>query len=54
MAINAGWHRKNRVPKNPSLEQRIKWHIGHMKNCNCRLPSPKLMQEIKNYEAGQK
>jgi hypothetical protein len=51
MAINADWHRKNRMPKNPSDEEKLKWHIGHMANCSCRLPSPKLMEEIKKYQA---
>ena len=42
------WHGKNKMPKNPSLEDRIKWAIGHEKNCGCR-PIPKsLLEEIKN------
>ena len=28
------------MPKNPSLQQRIDWHLEHHKNCGCReLPS---------------
>lgn len=34
--INADWHRKNRMPKNPSMDERIKWHVSHKRNCNCR------------------
>jgi len=43
MKINKEWHLKNRMPKNPSLEERIKWHIEHVKNCACR-PIPKRLQ----------
>jgi len=34
--INAEWHKKNKMPKNPTLEDKIKWHEGHSKNCACR------------------
>jgi hypothetical protein len=36
MSINAEWHRKHRMPKNPSLAERIKWHKAHAKHCGCR------------------
>ena len=29
MKINKDWHEKNRMPKNPTLEQRMEWHIAH-------------------------
>lgn len=31
--INKEWHKKNRMSKNPTLEERIKWHLKHAKNC---------------------
>jgi hypothetical protein len=34
--INVEWHKKNKMPKNPKIEQKIKWHEGHAKNCDCR------------------
>lgn len=34
--INREWHLKNKMPKNPTLEQRIEWHIKHSQNCKCR------------------
>lgn len=47
-SINREWHESNRMPKNPTDDQRIQWHIEHAKNCSCR-PIPqgviKLMQE---------
>ncbi|MFA5871245.1 MAG: hypothetical protein WC858_00830 [Parcubacteria group bacterium] len=36
MKINKTWHLKNKMPKNATLEEKIKWHGGHAKNCTCR------------------
>jgi hypothetical protein len=47
MEINAKWHKQNRMPKNPTVEQRIKWHIEHQKNCSCRPIPEKLLEEMK-------
>ena len=41
------WHKKNKMPKNPSLEDRIKWNVEHVKNCGCRSISKKILDEIK-------
>ncbi len=40
--INADWHRAHRMPKNPTLEQRLEWHREHARHCDCRKPPPKL------------
>lgn len=34
--INAEWHRAHPMPKNPSDEQRIEWHLAHVEACGCR------------------
>jgi hypothetical protein len=47
MKINKEWHLKNLMPKNPTIEQRIKWHIEHSHECQCRNIPPKLLEEIK-------
>ncbi len=44
MKINREWHLANKMPKNPSIEKRIKWHLDHAKNCTCR-PMPKKLKE---------
>ena len=36
MKINKEWHLLHPMPENPTLEQRIAWHIGHTKHCKCR------------------
>lgn len=47
MKINAEWHTKNRMIKNPTLDERVEWHLAHAKNCNCRPLSGKILEEIK-------
>lgn len=36
MTINKDWHLKNKMPENATVEQKIRWHEAHAKNCNCR------------------
>lgn len=47
MKINAVWHSKNLMPKNPTLDQRVEWHLEHSKNCTCRPLGGKILEEIK-------
>ena len=47
MKINKEWHLKNKMPKNPTFEQRVKWHLEHAKNCTCRPIPDKLKEEMK-------
>ncbi|MEK6967737.1 MAG: hypothetical protein AABX51_03845 [Nanoarchaeota archaeon] len=49
--INKAWHEKNKMPKNPTFEQRMEWHIEHNKNCSCYPISNKLREEIKKYNS---
>lgn len=46
MQINKEWHLKNRMPKNPTLEERINWHIEHAKHCSCRAMPKSIKKEI--------
>jgi hypothetical protein len=47
MKINAGWHTKNKMPKNPTLDQRVDWHLAHSNNCTCRALGGAILEEIK-------
>ncbi len=47
MSINKEWHLKNKMPRNPTFEQRVKWHLAHSKNCSCRPIDVKLVEEMK-------
>jgi hypothetical protein len=35
------------MQKNPSLQQRIEWHLEYYKNCFCRDIPPRLKEEMK-------
>ena len=45
--LNREWHLKNKMPKNPTDAERLKWHAEHMKHCACREAPPKLLAEMK-------
>jgi hemerythrin-like domain-containing protein len=44
--LNAAWHSAHRMPKNPTLDQRIEWHLEHEQNCSCRPMPQQLRAEI--------
>ena len=46
IAINRKWHEKHRMPKNPTMDQRIVWHLAHARACGCREISGKLREEM--------
>lgn len=45
--INKAWHLANKMPKNPSLDQRVAWHVSHAQNCECRKLEGPILAEIK-------
>lgn len=47
MKINKKWHLEHPMPKNPTMDQRIEWHLEHQKNCSCRKIEGKVAEEIK-------
>lgn len=47
MKTNREWHSKNKMPANATFEQRVKWHLAHVKNCQCRPIPAKLLEEMK-------
>jgi hypothetical protein len=51
MKINAAWHAKHPMPKNPTVAQRMKWHVAHAKHCGCRPIPPKLAAELRTWES---
>lgn len=40
MKVNKEWHEKNKMPKNPTLVEKMEWHWEHAKKCGCK-PIPK-------------
>lgn len=51
--INKEWHAKNRMPANPTIDQRMSWHIEHTKHCICRPIPEKLAADIRRWKAGR-
>jgi len=48
MSLNKEWHLAHPMPPRATIEQRIHWHVEHLKNCGCRTDIPlKLRQEMK-------
>ncbi len=47
MKINATWHIAHKMPKNPTLDERVAWHLEHSQNCLCRPLGGKILEEIK-------
>jgi len=43
--LNAEWHQQHPMPKNPTLQQRIDWHLAHQKNCGCHPGLPEKLKE---------
>jgi hypothetical protein len=44
------WHNLHKMPKNATLNERVNWHIEHMRNCSCRTEMHnKVADEIKKY-----
>lgn len=43
--LNAEWHRQHKMPKNPTVQQRIDWHLAHQQNCGCRPSFPEKLKE---------
>lgn len=46
MKINKEWHLAHPMPKNPTMDQRIAWHLEHARHCGCRKIEGKLKMEM--------
>jgi hypothetical protein len=45
--LNGEWHKQNVMPENPTIDQRIAWHLEHAAHCGCREIPARLKEEIK-------
>jgi hypothetical protein len=45
--FNGAWHQKHPMPKKPTLEQRVDWHLAHSKACGCREIPKTVMAELR-------
>lgn len=45
--MNTGWHKLHPMPHHATTDQRIEWHLQHLRHCQCRTDMPeKLKAEI--------
>ena len=44
--MNEAWHRKNRMPRNATMAQRVKWHKEHARECGCREMPESVRKDI--------
>ena len=51
--MNADWHERHPMPKHPTLEQRVSWHIDHQRHCACR-PIPVRLAALMRSRSGGK
>jgi hypothetical protein len=47
MPINAAWHARHRMPRNPTEEERLAWHLAHQAHCACRQMPPALLARLR-------
>ena len=45
--LNATWHAKHPMPMNSTLDQRVRWHLGHAKACGCREMPKTVLAELR-------
>jgi hypothetical protein len=45
--LNKTWHLQHPMPPKATFEQRVQWHLAHVKHCACRPITGKLLQEMK-------
>ena len=50
---NTEWHLKHKLPKNPTLDQRVKWHMEHARRCPCPSKDEDIMEELKKRYLGK-
>lgn len=48
--MNEAWHRRHPMPKNPTLDQRAKWHAAHAKACGCRPIPPTVLARLAGHQ----
>ncbi|BCP55075.1 hypothetical protein K32_36920 [Kaistia sp. 32K] len=44
--LNAAWHEAHPMPRNPTLDQRVDWHLAHAANCGCRAVPRRIAEEL--------
>jgi hypothetical protein len=51
--MNARWHRQHPMPKHPTEQARVKWHLAHTKVCGCRDMPDSVAALIRRFRASR-
>ncbi len=50
---NTEWHLKHKIPENPTMEQRITWHMEHARRCPCWVNDEDILGELRKRYLGK-
>jgi hypothetical protein len=45
--VNTAWHEEHPMPENPSLDDRVQWHLAHAAACACRPIPETVLKELR-------
>lgn len=51
--LNREWHETHVMPHNASKEQRVAWHAGHARACDCRAMPESLRDAVEAFWAAE-
>lgn len=49
---NTRWHARHRLPTNPTLDQRVQWHMEHARRCPCPSQDEDILEDLKKRYLG--
>ncbi len=52
METNTDWHLKHKLTQHPTLDQRIEWHMQHVRRCPCPSQDDDIEEELKKRYLG--
>ena len=44
--LRRAWHDAHPMPRNPTMAQRVRWHVAHAKACGCRKIPANVVREL--------
>jgi hypothetical protein len=50
--MNREWHEQHKMPDGATSNQRIQWHLEHIRNCACRPFPAKLFEMLSDRQRG--
>jgi hypothetical protein len=50
---NTEWHAKHALPQNPTLDERVNWHMDHARRCPCLSNDEDILPELQKRYGGK-